>query len=242
MNIRILHFYPDLMGLYGSYANVSVLRRTLEQMGCTVTVEPVALGQAVDLTGADFLYMGAGTERSQKAALADFLRFAPAVRSAAESGVSMLFAGTAMELLGNTITDESGETFQGIHLADFAATQGKRRIVGDVCGLTPLTNDVVVGFMNKCSQLTGINTPLLTTLKMGFGNDASVTGEGFLYKNVLGSHLTGPLLVKNPHLLQKVIAAIYAHRGEPLPVIPVNPYAQQAWVTTSQQLLALCKP
>ena len=38
MEIRILHFYPDLMSLYGSYANVSILKRTLEAMGNSVTV------------------------------------------------------------------------------------------------------------------------------------------------------------------------------------------------------------
>ena len=27
MELRLIHFYPDLMGLYGSYANVSVLKR-----------------------------------------------------------------------------------------------------------------------------------------------------------------------------------------------------------------------
>ena len=27
MDIRIFHFYPDLMSLYGSYANVAVLKR-----------------------------------------------------------------------------------------------------------------------------------------------------------------------------------------------------------------------
>ena len=30
MEIKIIHFYPDLMSLYGSYANVSVLKRRLE--------------------------------------------------------------------------------------------------------------------------------------------------------------------------------------------------------------------
>ena len=30
MELRLIHFYPDLMGLYGSYANVSVLKRSLE--------------------------------------------------------------------------------------------------------------------------------------------------------------------------------------------------------------------
>ena len=38
MEIKILHFYPDLMSLYGSYANVSILKRTLEAMGNPVTV------------------------------------------------------------------------------------------------------------------------------------------------------------------------------------------------------------
>lgn len=240
MNIRILHVYPDLMSLYGSYANVSVLRRTLEQMGNTVTVEPVELGQDLDLTGADFLYMGAGTERSQKAALRDFARFGGAVKAAAEDGVSMLFAGTAMELLGKTITDDAGKTYDGIGLSDFTSVQGKRRIVGDVCGNTELFEDVVVGFMNKCSTISGIETPLLTGMKMGFGNDKPLSAEGFLYKNVMGSCLTGPILVKNPQLLNHVVEAIYAHRGEEMPAIPTDPYAQQGWAITSRQLLALC--
>ena len=102
MDIRIIHFYPDLMSLYGSYANVAVLRRYLEALGNTITVETVVPGQEADLAGADFLFMGAGTERSQKAALADFARFGSAVKAAAESGTAMLFAGTAMELLGST--------------------------------------------------------------------------------------------------------------------------------------------
>ena len=41
MELRIIHFYPDLMSLYGSYANVVLLRRHLEDLGNTVTVETV---------------------------------------------------------------------------------------------------------------------------------------------------------------------------------------------------------
>ena len=35
MELKIIHFYPDLMSLYGSYANVSVLRRYLAGGGLT---------------------------------------------------------------------------------------------------------------------------------------------------------------------------------------------------------------
>ena len=111
MDIKIIHFYPDLMSLYGSYANVAVLRRALEALGDTVTVETVLPGREADLSGADFLYMGAGTEHAQKAALADFARYGDAVKALAEDGVSMLFAGTAMELLGRTITDADGKVY-----------------------------------------------------------------------------------------------------------------------------------
>ena len=53
------------MSLYGSYANVSILKRTLEKMGNTVTVERVELGgDAICPCG--LVYMGAGTERRRR--------------------------------------------------------------------------------------------------------------------------------------------------------------------------------
>ena len=33
MELKIIHFYPDLMSLYGSYANVAVLKRQLHTEG-----------------------------------------------------------------------------------------------------------------------------------------------------------------------------------------------------------------
>ena len=237
MDIKILHFYPDLMSLYGSYANVSVLKRRLEQMGSTVTVTPVLPGQEADLSDADFLYMGAGTEHAQKAALADFARYGEAVKAAAENGVTMLFAGTAMELLGKTITGADGTVCDGIGLADFTSVQGTKRFVEDVYGHTDLYPEAVVGFMNKCSTFSGVETPLLTSLSLGFGNEGEKTPEGFHRNNVFASQLTGPLLVKNPRMLDAVVDGIYQHRNEPLPVErPTDHWAEDGYLITAEQL------
>ena len=237
MEIKIIHFYPDLMSLYGSYANVSVLKRRLEQMGGTVTVTPVLPGREADLSGADFLYMGAGTEHAQKAALADFAQYGEAVKAAAERGVTMFFAGTAMELLGKTITDAGGKVYDGIGLADFTAVQGNKRFVEDDYGNTALYSDAVVGFMNKCSIISGVKTPLLTELSLGFGNEGKKTPEGFHRNNVFASQLTGPLLVKNPRMLDAVVDAIYRHRDEPLPAErPTDHWAEDGWAITAEQL------
>ena len=178
MEIRILHFYPDLMSLYGSYANVSILKRTLEAMGNSVTVERVELGGDADLTHADFVYMGAGTERAQKAALLNFSKLGDAVKAAADAGVTMLFAGNSMELLGKTITDDAGKVYEGLGLAGFASVQNKKRFVEDVYGHTDLYEDAVVGFINRCSVITGVETPLLTSMDMGHGNEGPCGPEG----------------------------------------------------------------
>lgn len=243
MEFRIVHVYPDLMSLYGSYANVSVLTRYLQQLGHTVTVESLRPGaDAFSLEGVDFLFMGAGTERAQKAALADFGRYADTVRAAAEDGMAMLFAGTAMELLGQTITDADGGSSDALGLGGFTSVQGRQRIVGDVYGTTDLYTDPVVGFMNKCSLIHGVETPLLTTCAMGFGNEAQGGPEGFRYKNVLASQLTGPILVKNPRLLDHVAASILERRGAPLPQErPVFPYAEAGYAITAQQLKLRCE-
>lgn len=237
MELNLLHFYPDLMNLYGSYANLLLLEKHLEDLGNTVIVHTVRPGGEADLSAADFVFMGAGTERSQKAALSDFRRFGEAVKAAADAGTSMLFAGTAMELLGREIVDNAGTSCDGIGLGDFTSTQGKKRLVGDVYGFTDLYAPAVVGFMNKCAVITGVETPLLTTCAMGFGNDAERGAEGFRRDNVLASELTGPLLVKNPLMLGAVISAIYQKRGEPLPEsIPAYPYETDGYAVTAQQL------
>lgn len=240
MELNILHFYPDLMSLYGSYANVSILKRTLEAMGNTVSVARVEPGADAGFANADFIYMGAGTERAQKAALMYFSRLREAVKAAADGGVPMLFAGNSMELLGKSITDDAGKVYDGLGLADFTSVQNKKRFVEDVYGHTDLYEDAVVGFVNRCSVITGVETPLVTSMDMGHGNKGPCGPEGYHSGSIFASQLTGPILVKNPALLKVMVQAIYRHRGETCPEIPVDQYMAEGWAITAEQLKARC--
>lgn len=241
MELNILHFYPDLMSLYGSYANVSILKRTLEAMGNTVSVARVEPGADAGFANADFIYMGAGTERAQKAALMYFSRLREAVKAAADGGVPMLFAGNSMELLGKSITDDAGKVYDGLGLADFTSVQNKKRFVEDIYGHTDLYEDAVVGFINRCSVITGVKTPLVTAMDMGHGNEGPCGPEGYHSGSIFASQLTGPILVKNPALLKVMVQAVYRHRGEPCPEIPVDDYMTQGWAITAEQLKARCQ-
>ena len=237
MELTLIHLYPDLMNLYGSYANLSDLRRTLEGLGHSVTVQPVLPGESVALDGCHFLYLGAGTERAQKAALEALTPYAAVLRSAAEAGLPMLFAGSAMELLGRRITDQQGKDWEALGLADFLSRETEKRFVEDVYGVCPLFPEPMVGFQNKSAVITGIETPLLSSLAMGYGNDGEKRPEGYQKGNVFASALTGPILVKNPALLREVARRVLAHAGAEVPgTIPVDEELEKGYAVTAQQL------
>ena len=210
---------------------------TLEGLGHSVTVQPVLPGESVALDGCHFLYLGAGTERAQKAALEALTPYAAVLRSAAEAGLPMLFAGSAMELLGRRITDQRGKDWEALGLADFLSRETEKRFVEDVYGVCPLFPEPIVGFQNKSAVITGIETPLLSSLAMGYGNDGEKRPEGYQKGNVFASALTGPILVKNPALLREVARRVLAHAGAEVPgTIPVDEELEKGYAVTAQQL------
>ena len=171
MELTILHLYPDCMSLYGEYANVMVLRRHLEAMGAAVTVQTALFEDTPDFEHADFIYMGAGTERMQKAALTALAPHKDALKAAVDRGAVVLFTGGAMEMLGISITDAAGKMWPGLGLADFATLETDKRDPVDVIAHTSLWESAVVGFMNKCSLTEDVAVPLFDSLSLGFGNE-----------------------------------------------------------------------
>ena len=205
MEVRILHIFEDVMNLYGEYANVSVLERYLKDLGHKVKVDRLSLYEKKDISGYDFYYMGSGTETKQKLALSELKKYAAELKKACQQGKVMLFTGNSFELLGKKITDADGKEYECLGLAEFVTTESKKRIVGDA--LAELDGNVLVGFINKCSKTSGIESPLFA-MKMGFGNDRDKDKEGFVLNQCYGTHLTGPVLVKNPAMLRKIAKLI----------------------------------
>lgn len=239
MELTILHLYPDCMSLYGEYANVAVLRRHLEAMGVGVTVETALFEDAPDFEKADFIYMGAGTERTQKAALTALLPHKAALKAAIDRGAVLLFTGNAMELLGASITEEeSGKAWPCLGFGEFTTLETGYRAPEDVVARTSLWGSFVVGFMNKCSEIYGVTTPLFEQVERGPGN-AGDGGpeEGYVDGNVFATHLTGPILVKNPDFVDFLIRRIFAAKGWELPEsLPVLPYEREAYAVTLKEL------
>ena len=242
MNIKLLHLYPEAMSLYGEYANLTLLGRYLTWRGAQVEIQTVGCDDAPDFAGTDLIYMGAGTERTQKASLGWLTPYKDALKEAAEHSL-LLFTGNAMELLGQSVTDRTGKVYEALGFGDFTTVETDKRVPHDAIAKTGLFPEPVVGFMNKCSTTSGVEEPLFEAMTMGMGNGQKGGAEGFRRGNVVGTHITGPVLVKNPAFLAWIAERILENRGEALPEPADKPdwliHAEKAYQVTLEELSAL---
>ncbi len=199
--MKILHLYYDIMNLYGDYANVAAMKRMLEKNGEEVTVDKLTLGGDIRFDEYDFVFVGSGTERNLRVVLEDLRRHTEGLKAYIDSGKTALFTGNSFEMLGKALCDSTGKTVDGLGIFDFTtAEQNKTRWTSDVIYSCDFLTQPLVGFVNKCSEIKGVsNAPF--TAKMGLSNVDGDCKEGVRDKNFFGTHLTGPVLIKNPHFL-----------------------------------------
>lgn len=232
--MKILQLYPDLMNLYGDSGNLRVLVRRLRDQGEEVSVDRLDPGQTPDFTGYDLIYLGPGTERSQKAALEHLRPHREALQAALEGGTHGLFTGNGASMLGASVTDGNGKTWEGLQLLDFTAREQKdTRYTGDAIVKHAELEKPLVGFFNRCEDWSGTVTPLFRTV-MGRGDIPGEDGEGFIVGNFLGTHLIGPVLVKNPHFHDWLLRRLLGRELKPM----TYPNEEKAYEVTLEALLA----
>lgn len=205
--MKILHLYHDLMNLYGDYANISALCRILDTNGVEYTLDRQSLGYEISLADYDFIFVGSGTEQNQKLALEHLRAYKEDLKEYIDSGKFALFTGNSFEMLGKSIDSFLGE-YEGLGIFDFTVTeQDKTRKTADAILKFDGLENALVGFINKCSEIEGVETPLFT-VERGLGNTKGENTEGIIFNNFFGTHLTGPILVKNPHFLRYIASKL----------------------------------
>ena len=220
--MKILHLYHDIMNLYGEYANVAALKRMLENNKIPCVVDTLSVGDRMELLEYDLIYVGSGTESNQKYVLEHLKKYKEQLKAYVDAGRFLLMTGNAFEILGKSITDAKGKEYHGLGLFDFTVVEQERvRNTADaIFSLLEQEDNAdaedtkksngkreLVGFINKCSTIKGITTPLFE-VKMGLGNENKGKTEGMVYKNFFGTHLTGPMLIKNPYFLQELASKL----------------------------------
>ena len=212
MKINICFLYPDIMNLYGDYANVRALERHLVFCGAEVNVTHVTFADNADFSDCDMVYVGAGTERALLLCLNDIKKYEAQLKKAYENGAVFLCTGNSVELFGKETVFENGERREGLGLVDVHSTHTDKRVLTDVVFESNSFEKETVGFINKASSINGGFEPWFK-VKYGSGNIEGSGGEGIKQGSFHGTYLNGPLLIKNPHILSYFAKLLIEKKG-----------------------------
>ena len=202
MTIKILHLYYDLMNLYGDYGNIKILEHHLKDTGVTVEIDRKTVGDELNLSNYDFIYMGCGTEKNQIIVLEDFRKYKEDFQKYINANKYVLFTGNGFEILGKKVDNKDG-----LGILDFEVTRTKDRITSDVILTSKFFKNEVVGFINKMSNVVNNQNPLFE-VTFGIGENENNDYEGVKYRNFYGTYVSGPILVRNPELLKTLMLGI----------------------------------
>lgn len=201
--MKILHLYSDLLNLYGEYGNVSCLKKHLEDQGIKVSVFKANDSSKIDFNEYDFIYCGSGLESNLKVALKDLKKNKKSFIEAVNNNKYILFTGNSMELLGERIDD-----IEALNIAPIYSSTTNKRFTGDVIVRNDEFNEVV-GFINRSSVVVertrdGLFNYVFKDPALKEKNDV----EGYRINNLIGTHIIGPILVKNPKLMEYFVKGI----------------------------------
>jgi CobQ-like glutamine amidotransferase family enzyme len=216
MELRFLALYPEQMNIYADRGNVIFLQRRCEWRGIEFAYASAGPGDEFDPSAHDFIYLGGGQDRDQRAVAADMVTSKrTAMVDATEDGAVVLSVCGGYQLLGSSYQLDR-ESLPGLDLVGLETVRGAGpRLIGNVAIEVDLGGgpQVVAGFENHGGRthLRAGAAPLGKVLK-GFGNNGEDGFEGVRHHNLIGTYLHGPLLPKNAWLADHLIALALERR------------------------------
>lgn len=221
MKITIAHLYYDLLNLYGESGNVKALKQALETQNLEVQVKFLTLTDTLALDDVQIVYIGAGTEQNQKLALRHMMKQKDALWNAKEAGTFFLATGNAIELFGKSIFDQQEKKWKALHFFPYVAKEEPFRIVDEALFKTSMVSGYILGFQNQNSVIRNIKKPWFQVVK-GTGSYPNSPTEGILEDHFYGTYLIGPLLVRNPALLEVLTKEIVSYYFPALEYQPLS--------------------
>jgi CobQ-like glutamine amidotransferase family enzyme len=210
--LTIVSLLPELLDTNGDAANARVLAQRARWAG--IAAEVVQVRSLADLPEqVDAVVIGSGSDSDLQAARDILATMTAQLRTWTVAGVPILAVGTGWELLS-----------WGIELGDGTVVEGLGIVTGRAVPLTVrATDDIVVtskygrlvGFENHARSYVGADASPLGQVQSGTGNAGTAgTGtEGLVMGNLIGTHLHGPVLARNPALADHLLRAAVARIG-----------------------------
>ncbi len=238
--IRAVVLYPEIMDVYADRGNLIALRARCRALGVALEVANVGLGDPLPAE-ADLVLIGGGQDAEQRRVAPDLFERRDTLRRWIDEGAAALAICGGFQLFGHFYRTAEGEELPGVGIFDVttvAPPLGWERCIGDVLADSFVEGvGEVVGFENHGGRTyLGPAARPFARVRFGHGNNGDEPSEGAVYREAIGTYLHGPVLPKNPALLDRLILAALRHRYGPtesLPEVPGDAWAERAHASAS---------
>ncbi|MCP2371901.1 hypothetical protein BJ978_002577 [Agromyces terreus] len=213
MTLTIVTLVPSLQNTNGDAENAAVLARRAAWAGLDARV--VAVESRADLPEqVDAVVLGSGSDASLERSRGRLLELHDELRRWGTEGVPILAVGTGWELLSWGIERPDGTTVEGLGiLPGRAVPRAGARVTEDLVVAERGSGRVLVGFENHARDYVGAEGSPLGRVRAGQGNGRGSGQEGVVMGEVIGTHLHGPVLAKNPFLADRMLSAMADRAG-----------------------------
>ncbi|GAA1834676.1 type 1 glutamine amidotransferase [Agromyces salentinus] len=213
MTFTIITLVPSLQNTNGDAENAAVLARRAAWAGIDARV--VAVEARADLPDrVDAVVLGSGSDASLERSRDLLLELHDELRRWGTEGVPILAVGTGWELLSWGIEHPDGSSIEGLGILPGRAVPRPGGRVTDDLVVTELgTGRTLVGFENHARDYVGAEASPLGRVRAGHGNGRGSGQEGVVMGEVIGTHLHGPVLAKNPELADRILATMAERAG-----------------------------
>ena len=202
MKITIGYLFYDLLNLYGESGNILALKQALETQEIEVEVQYLSINNEWNLKELDFIYLGTGTENNQKIALETLEKYKEDLNEYIENNKFLLATGNSIEIFGQYILDDENKK-KMLGIFDYYTEKTNTRRVSECVFKSDNIESKILGFENNQGKTVNSNNPIFKVEK-GYGSKKDEGTEGFTYKNFYATYLIGPILARNPELLEKM--------------------------------------
>lgn len=210
--IKIAHLYYDLMNLYGENGNTRVLCKAFEKQGLEVSVHFLTIDDKISFDAYDIYYIGTGSEENQVFVNHDLLKYKKEIKEAIEKGKFFIVTGNAIELFGKQINRLDGTALKTLNVFDYECNVTDFRIIGEQYYSSTLLDKKIIGFQNRQTVMKNCYDNLFNVIK-GTGYQPKVMFEGVHKNNFFGTYLLGPLLVRNPYVLDVIVKQVLSSKN-----------------------------
>lgn len=220
MKITIGHLYYDILNLYGESGNILALKYALEHQGIEVIIKELTITDELDFSDLDFVYIGCGTEQNQLVALKHLKKYATIISQAILNNKMFLVTGNSIELFGSYIKSNDNN-IETLGTFNYYTEKTDSRLVSECIFKNDKIKDLIIGFENRQGITKNTDVSLFSIIK-GSSDTKEYKHEGYKHNRFYATYLLGPILARNPLLLEHLAKKIILSKDKKFKFKPFN--------------------